>query len=87
MHDNLKRVELKSTGRYLTEGASISIPIVKGIRYRIGSGSIIPEKSFQVTAAGRLLLTDKALIFESAQKNERIAWGQIANVTRAMDGL
>ena len=87
VHDNIKRVELKRTGRYLTKGMSLSIPIVKGIRYRAGGGSIATEKSVQVTAVGRLLLTDKAIIFESAQTNERITWGQIANVTTKIEGF
>lgn len=42
------RMEMKSTGRYKTGGGSVSIPIMKGVRYRVGSGSIRTEK------AGRL---------------------------------
>lgn len=41
----VSRLEYKSAGQYRTRGASISIPIVKGIRYRIGSGTISTEKS------------------------------------------
>jgi hypothetical protein len=82
-----KRMEMKSTGRYGTAGTSISIPIIKGVRYRIGGGSIRTEKSWQVTGNGRLIVTDKALSFESQDKNERITWSQIADVRIFTDGF
>ncbi|HUF57329.1 MAG TPA: hypothetical protein VMM55_12295 [Thermohalobaculum sp.] len=80
------RLEWKGTGTYRTRGASLSIPIAKGVRYRIGGGSISGEKSVQETAHGRLVVTDKALSFESPQKNERITWAQIADVELLCDG-
>jgi len=84
---NVARMELKGTGRYSTSGASFSIPIVKGVRYRVGGGSIRAEKTWQATARGRLIVTDKALCFESDAKNERITWTQIAGVELMVDGL
>lgn len=81
------RMEMKSTGRYRTGGTSVSIPIMKGVRYRVGSGSIRTEKSWQATARGRLLVTDKAVVFESGDRNERITWTQIANVELLIDGF
>lgn len=86
IQQNVQKIEHKSTGRYKTSGASFSIPIVKGVRYRIGSGSIQAQKSWQVVAEGRLILTDKAVVFESPQKNERITWTQIADVELLQDG-
>jgi hypothetical protein len=68
-------------------GTSISIPIVKGVRYRVGSGSIRTEKKWQATARGRLLVTDKALVFEGGDKNERITWTQVANIESFLDGF
>lgn len=87
VQDGVTRMEMKSTGRYRTGGTSVSIPIVKGVRYRVGSGSIRTEKSWQVTARGRLLVTDKAIVFEGGEKNERITWTQVANVELLLDGF
>ncbi|MCZ7861795.1 hypothetical protein O9X98_10425 [Agrobacterium salinitolerans] len=87
VQDNASFMELKSTGSYRTAGTSVSIPIMRGVRYRVGAGRIASEKSWQVTATGRLLLTDKAIAFESPQKNERITWGQIADVELLLDGF
>lgn len=69
------RIENKSTGRYGTSGASVSIPVVEGVRFRVGAGSIRGEKSWQATDTGRLILTDKAIVFEGSAKNERIILG------------
>jgi hypothetical protein len=80
-------MEMRSTGRFRTGGASISIPIVKGVRYRIGSGTIRTQKEWQATAQGRLLVTDRALVFEGGDKNERVTWTQVANVELLIDGL
>jgi len=87
VQDGATRMEMKSTGRYKTGGTSVSIPIMKGVRYRVGSGSIRTEKSWQATARGRLLVTDKAVVFEGGDRNERITWTQIANVELLIDGF
>lgn len=87
VQDGATRMEMKSTGRYRTGGTSISIPIVKGVRYRVGSGRIRTEKSWQATARGRLLVTDKAIVFEGGKKNERLTWAQVANVELLLDGF
>lgn len=79
------RMEMKSTG-YSTAGMSISIPIVKGVRFRVGGGNIQTKKSWQETAHGRLLVTDKAIVFESSLKNERITWTQVADIELLTDG-
>jgi hypothetical protein len=87
VQDGATRMEMRSTGRYKTGGASVSIPIMKGVRYRVGSGTIRTEKSWQATAHGRLLVTDKAIVFEGGAKNERITWTQVANVELLLDGF
>lgn len=66
---------------------SVSIPIVKGVRYRVGSTNIKAEKTAQTTARGRLLITDKAIVFEGDNKNDRITWSQLANIELHLDGL
>lgn len=87
VQDDATRMEMKSTGRYKTGGTSVSIPIVKGVRYRVGSGSIRTERAWQATAHGRLIVTDKAVVFEGGEKNERITWTQVADVELLIDGF
>ena len=87
VQDGATRMEMKSTGRYKTGGTSVSIPIVKGVRYRVGSGSIRTEKSWQATASGRLIVTDRAVVFEGGEKNERITWTQVADAELLVDGF
>lgn len=45
------------------------------------------EKSWQATACGRLLVTDKAIVFEGVEKNERLTWAQVANLEVLLDGF
>lgn len=87
VHDGISRLEYKSTGRYRTHGASFSVPIMKGVRYRVGSTSVRTQKEWQVIASGRLIVTDKAVAFESPERNERITWTQIAGVELHIDGF
>lgn len=84
---DVSKVEYKGTGRYSSRGASVSIPLGGGFRYRVGGASIQSGKAWQMTATGRLLVTDKAFVFESPQKNERITWGQVASVELMLDGF
>lgn len=87
VQDGATKMELRSTGRYQTGGTTVSIPIMKGVRYRVGTGTIRSEKEWQGTAFGRLILTDKAFVFEGNEKNERITWTQVANAELLSDGF
>ena len=87
IHDGISRMEFKSTGRYRSHGSSVSIPIVKGVRYRVGNTSVRAVKEWQATAIGRLLITDKAVAFESPERNDRMNWSQIASVELHVDGF
>jgi hypothetical protein len=87
VQDGATRMEMKSTGRYRTGGHSVSIPIMKGVRYRVNSGAIRTEKAWQATARGRLLVTDKAIVFEGGDRNERVTWTQVANIELLLDGF
>lgn len=87
VQNGVTRLEVKSTGRYRAGGHSVSIPIMKGVRYRVSSGSIQTEKTWQATARGRFLATDKAIAFEGSDKNERITWTQVANIELLSDGF
>lgn len=86
VHNGLRRMEMKSTGRYSHSGTSVSVPITKGVRIRVGGGSVARGKSYQEIDTGRLLVTDKALVFEGRTRNDRWTWGQIADVDICRDG-
>jgi len=85
--EGVSRREMRSTGKYATSSGSISIPLGGGARYRIGTGSIRAEKAMTTVANGRLLLTDKAVVFESRDGNTRLTWGQISDLDIARDGI
>lgn len=87
LQNGVARREMRSTGKYQTSGGSISIPLGGGVRYRVGTGSIRAEKAMTTVASGRLLLTDKAVAFESREGNTRLTWGQISDLNIARDGV
>jgi hypothetical protein len=86
VEQSVSRYELKSTGRYAGGAFSLSVPIVKGLRYRAVVGRTASQKQYQITDTGRLVLTDKAVAFEGSEKNERIPWTQIADIEFLLDG-
>ena len=86
VHEGLSRIECRSTGRYSYKGVSVSAPLVSGVRVRLGKGQIIGRRNWQEVAKGRLLVTEKALAFESESRNDRWTWNQIANVETCTDG-
>lgn len=87
VHERVARVALRNSGRYVSSGLSFSVPIVKGVRYRVGSGERRSEKTWQTLSVGRLLVTDKAIVFEGDGGNERITWNQVAHVESMLDGI
>ncbi|WP_109312472.1 hypothetical protein [Ruegeria sp. AU67] len=87
VQDDVTKMEFKSTGNFGAVGGSVSIPIAKGVRFRVGGGNVKRHKEWQGTSHGRLLLTDKAFVFEGDQKNERITWGQVADIEFLTDGF
>lgn len=86
VHDDVIRIECRSTGRYGYTGASLSVPVGGGVRIRVGTGQIAARRNWHEVAQGRLLVTDKALAFESGSQNQRWTWNQIANVEICTDG-
>lgn len=87
VQEGAERREYKSTGKYSTRGTSVSIPIVKGVRYRVGGGSVQTLKEWQTVGVGRLLVTDKAIAFESDTGNVRVTWTQVADIDVMWDGF
>lgn len=86
VEDSVDKLEWKSTGKRSASGMSFSVPIAKGIRYRVSTRSTRSEKDLVPTDSGRLVLTDKAASFEGRSKNERITWSQISDAQVLLDG-
>src|SRR5688572_5483310 len=74
---DVKLLELRSDGRVAGRGVSVSIPIVKGVRYRAFSGRYARSKSWQVVDTGRLLISSKNLIFDGRQANKRLPLSEV----------
>lgn len=85
--DSVSKVEMKASGRVGAEGFTVSIPIMKGIRYRKFHGRVSSEKKPLITDTGRLIITDRAISFEGSQRNERITWTQIAKIDFLQDSI
>jgi hypothetical protein len=58
VQDGATRMEMRSTGRYKTGGASVSIPIMKGVRYRVFEGGAKNERITWTQVANVELLLD-----------------------------
>jgi len=87
VQEGVAQMEMRSTGRYVNAGPVISVPIAKGLRFRVAAGQYASQKTLQPTAHGRLLVTDKAVVFESPTRNERFTWGTVADIEIAVDGF
>ncbi len=86
VQDDVTQMEFRGTGHQRTGGASVSIPMGKEVLYTVSSGSIRSQKDWHPLASGRLLITDKAIVFEGDAGNERITWGKVAEIETRPDG-
>jgi len=68
------------TQRIAYHGPSVSIPIVKGVRYRLGSISptIVRTTELQEIDSGTLFITNKRLFFDGRAKNTTITYKAVA---------
>jgi hypothetical protein len=78
-----------STRRVNYHGLTASIPIAKGIRYRLGSIAPSVERSSELVAIdhGPLYVTDKRIYFDGQQKNTTLAWKAITEVQLFQGGI
>lgn len=86
VQEQVRSMEYIRTGRYSSRGHSVSIPVIGKLRYRVGTTAVHAHKDWQVADEGRLLATDKAIVFEGSSGNERLTWSQIAGVNLLTDG-
>lgn len=70
------------TKRINYRGLTASIPIAKGLRYRVGSITPNVERSSELTPIdhGQLYITNKRILFDGGEKNTTLTWGGLTQV-------
>lgn len=71
----------KADGRGGYYGTTVSIPIAKGVRFRMGSGRVYQNKSWQYTDQGELHFTTERLIYNGSTENLQIKWDKVLAIT------
>ena len=74
-------------GNYSYEGLSLSIPIVKGLNYRIASYDVARTETMTPLSAGVLYVTSERLLFIGESRNTSINLSRIVNFQIFMDAL
>lgn len=77
------------TERVSYSGTSVSIPIVKGVRYRVGSyrPQRITRQELTQIDTGSFYITNKRVVFDGDHKNTAIPYGSLLGVTPYTDGI
>jgi hypothetical protein len=65
---------------YTFAGPSISIPIIKGVRYRIASYDFARREAITPLSSGILYITSKRLLFAGESRNTSINLSRIVNL-------
>lgn len=70
-------------------GVSLSIPIVRGVRYRVGNVSPISTSSEQIVRLdeGELAMTSKRVLFVGGHTSKSFTWKSVVSVTPYSDAL
>ena len=78
----------KTPSRYVGSSSGVSIPIVKGVRYRVGStrGTLIPGEEYQMDKdQGTVLITTDRVIFNGSLKTQEWQISKILGAARSSD--
>lgn len=67
----------KSNGKVGYSGVTVSIPIMKGVRYRVGSGRMGVQKSWVFDNPGVLHVTTTRVVFDGSTKNSSAPMSKI----------
>lgn len=86
---NAKLMERKIIHKgYSQRSQGISIPIVKGVRYRVGSGRSVPIKEeITLKHPGSIYLTNLRIIFSSGSKSFEIPFSKLLTFNVYSDGI
>lgn len=71
-----------TTSRVEYSGTSLSVPVVKGVRFRVGSLTPrrVTSRELQVVDRGRLIITNKRIFFDGQAKNTTIELRHLVGV-------
>lgn len=72
---------------YSFAGTSISIPIIRGVRYRIASYDVARTEAMTPLSSGMLYVTSKRLLFVGESRNATIIVSRIINLQIFKDAL
>ncbi len=81
--------EEKSFRQYVSGSSSVSIPVMRGVRMRVGrtKGRSMTQSVLQEDDRGTLAIGDQRLVFSGSRRNISIALGSIATVEAFKDGF
>jgi hypothetical protein len=79
----------KQTRRVCYSGLTVSIPIMKHVRYRVGTiaPTITSSESLALIDTGTLYITNKRVFFDGASRNVTLKHNQLASVQVFLGGL
>ncbi len=86
VQEDVTQMEFTGSGLVRTGGVAVSMPVGVAGRYRVSSGSVRSRRAWQAVAKGRLLITDRAIIFDGDGLRERITWGKVSEIETRVDG-
>ncbi len=79
----------KQTKRVNYSGFTVSIPIVKGVRYRVGSiaPSVQSDEGLTLLDTGQLYITNNRVFFDGRSKNTTLAYRSLVGVQLFEGGI
>ncbi len=86
VQEDVTQMEFTGSGLVRTGGVAVSMPVGVAGRYRVSSGSVRSRRAWRAVAKGRLLITDRAIVFDGDGMHERITWGKVSEVETRVDG-
>ena len=78
----------KTPSRYVGSSSGVSIPIVKGVRYRVGAtrGTLIQGEEFQMDKdQGTVVITTERVIFAGSLKTQEWVFSKVLGAARSAD--
>ena len=84
-----KYFEEKSFRQYVSGSSSVSFPIMRGVRMRVGGtkGRSMTQSVLEEDDRGTLAIGDQRLVFSGSRRNISIVLGSIATVEAFKDGF
>ncbi len=78
VQEDVTLMEFTGSGLVRTGGVAVSMPVGEAGRYRVSSRSVRSRIAWQAVAKGRVLIADRAIIFDGDEMHERVTWGKVS---------